>query len=89
MTSRRSGYTAPGAPRRRGGSVVTPDRSPRRQLTISADLDLVAMRAQLATHGCLNPVERASELVLTGRTRFYRGGDDPAVVDVTLDGGAS
>lgn len=72
-------------PRRRQGGALPASASTRRNLSLSAELGVEGLRKALAEQGCPNVVDRASELALTGRTRFYRGGDDPAVVDVALE----
>lgn len=84
MTARRGGRPGRGT---FGQSMSAAGPMPRATLQLDDGLALTDLRQQLADAGCPNPVERASELVLTGRTRYYRaaGGDrDEAVVDVTL-----
>lgn len=75
-----------GGRRRSGGALggATETATPRRDLQLSADLGITGLREALTEAGCMNVVERAAELVLHGRTLFYRSTPDEAIVTVTL-----
>ncbi len=66
-------------------SVPTGEGTPHRTLTLDSTATVEGWTGSLAAAGCLNPHERASELLRTGRCRFYRVDPDPAIVHVELE----